>query len=57
MKKPRKQKPKLEDTEQSRRFIEAARAVEAAGGLSAVEATNEMERAFVRVTRHPKKDC
>lgn len=37
MKKPAK-KPKTEDPEQSRRFLEAAREIEADGGLSPTDA-------------------
>lgn len=41
---PKKTDPPMTQAEQSRRFVEAARAIEADGGLSPTEAAAEMER-------------
>ena len=46
--------PKNDDPEQSRRFLEAAKAIEADGGLSPIEAEAEMERAVKRLTRRDR---
>lgn len=40
----KKAPPKMEDEDQSRRFMEAARAIEAAGGLSPTEGAAALER-------------
>lgn len=52
MKKPRKAE-KLEDPEQSQRFFQGAREIEAAGGLSAEEAEKEMEKLMRPVKTRP----
>jgi Fic family protein len=44
--KPRR--PLNEDAEQSRRFLETAAEIEAAGGLSPTEAEAQIERTFKR---------
>ena len=41
---PKKTEPPLSQEEQSRRFKEAARAIEADGGLSPTEAAKAMEK-------------
>ena len=41
---PKKTNPPMTQAEQSRRFQEAARAIEADGGLSPTEAAEAMER-------------
>lgn len=52
----KKAKPKAhEDPEQSRRFIEAANAIEAGGGLSHTEAEQVVDRLLSAKERHPQK--
>jgi len=51
---PKKTDPPMTQAEQSRRFVEAAKAVEADGGLSPTEAAEAMERLLDR-TKPPKK--
>ena len=46
---PKKSKPPLSQEERSRRFEEAARAIEAGGGLSPTEAAEAMDK-LVRST-------
>jgi uncharacterized protein (UPF0128 family) len=51
MTKPQKPIPKHEDPEQSRRFLEEARAIEAAGGLSVEEAERAFEEGLRKISR------
>lgn len=55
---PKKTDPPLSQAEQSRRFEEAARAIEANGGLSPTDAVDAMEhltRTVRLVDQSPKK--
>lgn len=47
---PKKTDPPLNQAEQSRRFEEAARAIEADGGLSPTEAAELMNKALSRLS-------
>lgn len=51
-------KPKPEDPEQSKRFLEAARELEAAGELNPTEGDEAFERAMEKVApeRRPKPE-
>ena len=51
---PKKTDPPMTQAEQSRRFEEAARAIEADGGLNPTEAAEAMERLVVGL-ESPKK--
>jgi hypothetical protein len=54
MRKPSKKSPrKIEDPEQSQRFLDLARELEAAGGRSPTEAEIEFERAFKALVGKP----
>jgi hypothetical protein len=48
---PKKTEPPMSQAEQSRRFEEAARAIEADGGLSPTEAAEAMERLTTKAKR------
>jgi hypothetical protein len=52
---PKKTDPPMSQAEQSRRFEEAARAIEADGGLSPTEAEALFERAISLAVKRP--DC
>jgi len=48
---PKKSDPPMTQAEQSKRFLDAARDIEAAGGLSPTEAENAMETLVQSVAR------
>lgn len=50
---PKKTEPPMSQAEQSRRFEEAARAIEADGGLSPTEAADLMERLTQNIAKPP----
>lgn len=52
----KKKPPKLEDEEQSRRFIETARALEASGGLNPSDGEQEVDRLLKTGVPLPKED-
>lgn len=51
---PKMTKPPMTQAEQSRRFEEAARAIEADGGLSPTEAAEAMERVAEQSSFRPR---
>ena len=53
---PKKTDPPMDQAEQSRRFEEAARAIEADGGLSPTEAAEAFEGLLRSATTGVKKD-
>lgn len=52
---PKKTDPLMDQAEQSRRFVEAARAIEADGGLSPTEAVETFNQLLGRAVRQENR--